>query len=114
MSVNRPVPAAASLRDALIDRWFDPEDTDPAEVTDEQILARIEDLVGEGWHCAGVESERLAKTLRAVNDNALAWHSGEDGKARALNVIAVWTSEALAGRVHPSVETLEEARRVLA
>jgi hypothetical protein len=51
----------------------------------------------------------MRRTLRAVNDNALAWHSGEDGKAAALNVIAVWTAEALAGRLHPSVEMITEA-----
>lgn len=48
----------------------------------------------------------LRRTTRAVNDNALAWHAGEDGKANALNVIAVWTAEALAGRLHPSVAAL--------
>ena len=48
-----------------------------------------------------------ADTLRAVNDNALAWHAGEEGKARALNVIAVWTAEAIAGRLHPSVSLIE-------
>lgn len=51
-----------------------------------------------------------ADTLQAVNDNALAWHAGEDGKARALNVIGIWTSEALAGRVDASVETLRTAK----
>lgn len=50
------------------------------------------------------EAKVLRRTLQAVNDNALGWHAGEDGKARALNVIVVWTSEALAGRLHPSVE----------
>lgn len=31
------------------------------------------------------------------------------GKARALNVIDVWTSEALSGRLHPSAEMVTEA-----
>lgn len=51
----------------------------------------------------------LRQTVRAVNANALAWHAGEEGKARALNVIAVWTSEALAGRLNRSVEYVNKA-----
>ena len=102
---------SSSLKDALIERWFDVDEDNHETLTDEQILKRIEDLVGEGWHHAGMEMDRskvLQRTVRATNDNALAWHAGEDGKARALNMIAVWTSEALAGRLHPSVESITE------
>jgi hypothetical protein len=68
---------------------------------------------GAGWRdCPGAsEREILIRTLRAVYDNAYGWHAGENGKARALNVIAAWTGEALAGRLHPSVELITEADR---
>jgi len=57
--------SAASLRDALIDRWFD-IDEDHHDVTDEQILARIEELVGEGWHTAGRETDRVHRLREAL------------------------------------------------
>lgn len=49
------------------------------------------------------ERQVLDLTMRAIKDNAYAWHAGEDGKARALNVIVVWANEAIEGRLHPSV-----------
>lgn len=58
-----------SLRDALVERWFDTEEDHHETATDEQILARIEDLVGEGWHHAGKELERaewLSTLLRST------------------------------------------------
>ena len=58
--------AATSLRDALIERWFDPERDE--EPTDEQILSRIEDLVGEGWYAAGLESQRCERAEGEVAD----------------------------------------------
>ncbi len=61
---------------------------------------------GQDVLAASDELERLRRTVRAINDNACAWHKGEDGKARALNVIAIWSSEALAGRLHHSVELI--------
>lgn len=51
----------------------------------------------------------LYTTVRAVHDNAAAHHAGEDGKARALYVIANWTAEALSGGIHRSVEMVTEA-----
>lgn len=59
------MPDASFLRARLIERWFDPENAEPAEITDEQILQRVEDLVGEGWHIAGTETERLRKMIAA-------------------------------------------------
>lgn len=48
-----------ALRDALVERWFDTDEEHHEHVPDEQILERIEFLVGEGWHYAGIESERF-------------------------------------------------------
>lgn len=53
--------------------------------------------------------EILLRTVRAVNLNAAGWHADDAGKARALDVIAVWTAEALAGRLHPAVEAITNA-----
>lgn len=60
------------LRDALIERWFDLDTDNHETITDEQILARIEDLVGEGWHHAGKELERVER-LRSLLRRAFAY-----------------------------------------
>lgn len=71
---ERPRPTS-SLFAALAERWLDPENDDPAEWTDDTLMARIEDLVGEGWYHAGKELERadalrcaLAETSTHVHD----------------------------------------------
>lgn len=58
-----------ALREAIVARWFDTDEEHHEGVTDEQILARLESLVGEGWHHAGKELERaelLRKALREI------------------------------------------------
>ncbi len=53
--------ATTSLREALIERWLADEDEDHADATDAEIMERLESLVGEGWHAAGLESQRCER-----------------------------------------------------
>jgi len=88
-----------ALRHALIERWFDTDEEDHHETaTDEQILARIEDLVGEGWYHAGKEAERaerLKEALRlmlqyGIDEDDQVWiASNPAGVGRAADVLGI-------------------------
>lgn len=70
------------LREALLDRWLG-EDDDPTEWTDEMLLKRIEDLVGEGWYHAGKEGERAERYRAALDRIAALPHISASAGRRA-------------------------------
>ena len=101
------LPAKGSTPDTLFSKVEIVLTWAPAEYQEaaRKALAEIE----QKFLSALDENERLRETVAAIQQNALAWHAGEDGKARSLNVIVQWASMALSGGIHPDVVKITNA-----